>query len=137
MAAFQSRGMMRLPERKERINDRIRAREIRVIGEDGAQLGIMPPQQALDIARQAGLDLVEVAPNSAPPVCRIMDYGRFLYEQRKKEHAAKRKQKQFALKECNREACVAGATLLRHNHHRRAARSVAILRRCVENGPRR
>jgi len=99
MAAFQSRGMMRLPERKERINDRIRAREIRVIGEDGAQLGIMPPQQALDIARQAGLDLVEVAPNSAPPVCRIMDYGRFLYEQRKKEHAAKRKQKQFALKE--------------------------------------
>jgi translation initiation factor IF-3 len=90
---------MRLPERRERVNERIRAREIRVIGADGTQLGIMPPPQALEIAREAGLDLVEVAPNSAPPVCRIMDYGRYLYEQRKKEHAAKKKQKQFALKE--------------------------------------
>jgi translation initiation factor IF-3 len=98
MAAFQPRGV-RLPERKERVNERIRAREIRVIGADGAQLGIMIPQQALDLAREAGLDLVEVAATSVPPVCRIMDYGRFLYEQRKKEHAAKRKQKQITVKE--------------------------------------
>src|SRR5215813_9567126 len=99
MAAFMPRGGIRLPERKERVNEKIRAREIRVIGEDGSQLGIMTPQQALDIARQATLDLVEVAPNSVPPVCRIMDYGRYLYEQRKKEHAAKKKQKQITLKE--------------------------------------
>lgn len=98
MAAFRP-GMARLPERKERVNERIRAREIRVIGEDGSQLGIMSPGQALDMARSSGLDLVEVSPNSAPPVCRIMDYGRFLYDQRKKEHAAKRKQKQFSVKE--------------------------------------
>jgi translation initiation factor IF-3 len=72
-----------------RINDRIRAREIRVIGSDGEQLGVMTPEDALRRAQEEGLDLVEVAPGSQPPVCRIMDYGRYKYEQKKKANKAK------------------------------------------------
>jgi translation initiation factor IF-3 len=82
-----------------RINDRIRAREIRVIDENGEQLGILPPFEALRIARERGLDLVEVSPNAVPPVCRIQDYGRFLYEKEKSERAAKKKQKVIIVKE--------------------------------------
>ena len=74
-----------------RINDRIRAREIRVIDENGEQLGILAPFEALKIARERGLDLVEVSPNAVPPVCRIQDYGRFLYE---KEKSRTRRQKE-------------------------------------------
>ena len=81
------------------MNDRIRAREIRVIDADGNQLGILSPQDALRRAREQNLDLVEISPNAAPPVCRIMDYGKFLYEQEKKERAAKKHQKQIVLKE--------------------------------------
>jgi len=66
------------------VNERIRVPEIRVIGADGEQLGVMSPEDALAQAREVGLDLVEVAPNSRPPVCRIMDYGRYKYEQKKK-----------------------------------------------------
>src|SRR5436309_12472927 len=98
MRPFQGQGP-RIPERKERVNDRIRAKEIRVIDEQGNQLGVMIPQMALDLARERGYDLVEVSPTAVPPVCRIMDYGQFLYERKKKEHAAKRKQKQFRVKE--------------------------------------
>jgi translation initiation factor IF-3 len=79
----------RPPDDSTRINERIRAREIRVIGSDGAQLGIMEPAQALEKAREEGLDLVEVAANSSPPVCRIMDYGRYKYEQKKKSGKSK------------------------------------------------
>jgi translation initiation factor IF-3 len=68
-----------------RINERIRVREVRVIGSDSEQLGVMSPEEALAIAREEGLDLVEVAANSRPPVCRIMDYGRYKYEQQKKK----------------------------------------------------
>jgi translation initiation factor IF-3 len=82
-----------------RINDRIRAREIRVIDENGEQLGILAPFEALKIARERGLDLVEVSPNAVPPVCRIQDYGRFLYEKEKSERAAKKKQKIIVVKE--------------------------------------
>jgi translation initiation factor IF-3 len=82
-----------------RMNDRIRAREIRVIDADGNQLGIMAPYDALKKAREQNLDLVEISPNAVPPVCRIMDYGKFLYEQEKKERAAKKHQKQIVLKE--------------------------------------
>jgi translation initiation factor IF-3 len=71
------------------VNERIRVREVRVIGADGEQLGVMPPEAALDIAREDGLDLVEVAANSRPPVCRIMDYGKFKYEQKKKSSSKK------------------------------------------------
>jgi translation initiation factor IF-3 len=82
-----------------RINDRIRAREIRVIDENGEQLGILPPFEALKIARERGLDLVEVSPNAVPPVCRIQDYGRFLYEKEKSERAARKRQKVIVVKE--------------------------------------
>jgi len=82
-----------------RINDRIRAREIRVIDENGEQLGILAPFEALKIARERGLDLVEVSPNAIPPVCRIQDYGRFLYEKEKSERAARKKQKVITIKE--------------------------------------
>ena len=74
-----------------RINDRIRAREIRVIDENGEQLGILPPFEALKIARERGLDLVEVSPNAVPPVCRIQDYGR--YPLREGKERARRAQK--------------------------------------------
>ena len=82
-----------------RINDRIRAREIRVIDENGEQLGILAPFEALRIARERGLDLVEVSPNAVPPVCRIQDYGRYLYEKEKSERAARKKQKVIVVKE--------------------------------------
>ena len=67
-----------------RINSQIRISPIRVVSEDGEQLGVIPTEQALERARDAGLDLVEVAPNERPPVCRIMDYGKFKYEKKKK-----------------------------------------------------
>ncbi|MEO6828477.1 MAG: translation initiation factor IF-3 [Acidobacteriaceae bacterium] len=82
-----------------RINDRIRAREIRVIDENGEQLGVLPPFEALKIARERGLDLVEISPNAVPPVCRIQDYGKFLYEKDKSERAARKKQKIIIIKE--------------------------------------
>ncbi|MBE6414321.1 MAG: translation initiation factor IF-3 [Verrucomicrobiaceae bacterium] len=72
-----------------RRNERIRAPRIRVIGADGAQLGIMSPQEALAIARRAGLDLLEVSPNAEPPVCRILDYGKYMYEESKKQKSHK------------------------------------------------
>ena len=81
------------------MNERIRAREIRVIDAEGNQLGIMAPYDAVRKAREVNLDLVEISPNAVPPVCRIMDYGKYLYEQEKKERAAKKHQKQIVLKE--------------------------------------
>lgn len=82
-----------------RINDRIRAPQIRVVGDDGEQLGVMDVRSALSIAREKRLDLVEVAPNAQPPVCRITDYGKFQYEQKKKAHEAKKKQVTITVKE--------------------------------------
>ncbi len=82
-----------------RINRRIRAREVRVIGADGQQLGIMPPDVALGKALELGLDLVEVSPESRPPVCRIMDYGKFKYAQKKKTAEARKNQASVAIKE--------------------------------------
>ena len=82
-----------------RINDKIRAREVRVIDDAGNQLGILPPFEALKIARERGLDLVEVSPSAVPPVCRIQDYGKFLYEKDKSERAARKKQKVIIVKE--------------------------------------
>ena len=80
------------------MNERIRAREIRVIDDDGAQLGIMTPRDALAIARERGIDLIEVAPQAQPPVCKIMDYGKYKYEQAKKEKESAKKHKQSELK---------------------------------------
>ena len=82
-----------------RMNDRIRAREVRVIDDETGQLGIMPPFEALKLAKERGLDLVEISPTAQPPVCKIMDYGKFLYENEKKERAAKKKQKVITVKE--------------------------------------
>jgi len=73
-------------EKQQRINEQIRISPIRVIGADGSQLGIIPTDEALSVARDSGLDLVEVAPNEKPPVCRIMDFGKFKYQQKKKHH---------------------------------------------------
>jgi len=72
---------------------------VRVIGVSGEQIGIMPARQAQELADEANLDLVELVPNAAPPVCRIMDYGKYLFDQSKKRQAAKRKQKQIQVKE--------------------------------------
>jgi len=77
----------------------IRVPEIRVIDEEKKQLGVMPTSEALSTARQKGLDLVEIAPEATPPVCRIMDYGKFLYELHKKDHEAKKHQKTIQVKE--------------------------------------
>src|SRR5205085_8926870 len=82
-----------------RMNERIRAREIRVIDDQGQLAGIMPPFEALKLARAKGLDLVEISPNANPPVCKIQDYGKFLYEQEKRERAAKDRQKVITIKE--------------------------------------
>lgn len=77
---------MAAPEKDAtRINERIRVREVRVIGSDSEQLGVMTPEEAIVLAQEEGLDLVEVAANSRPPVCRIMDYGKYKYEQKKKK----------------------------------------------------
>jgi translation initiation factor IF-3 len=81
------------------VNERIRAREIRVIDEEGKQLGIMPPFEALKTARSQGLDLVEVAPTANPPVCRIINYGKYLYQLNKRQHEARKHQKSIGLKE--------------------------------------
>ena len=81
------------------MNQRIRAREVRVIDDQNQQLGIMAPQAALKVAEERGLDLVEVAPTATPPVCRIMDYGKYLYQMNKKLHEAKKHQKNITVKE--------------------------------------
>jgi translation initiation factor IF-3 len=88
-----SAGGDRQIERKVRINERIRAREVRLIDENGAQLGILPFAEALQTARDRGLDLIEVAPNAQPPVCRIMDFGKHQYQLAKRDREAKKKHK--------------------------------------------
>jgi translation initiation factor IF-3 len=82
-----------------RVNDRIRAPEIRLIGADGENVGVVPPARAMELAERAGLDLVEISPNASPPVCKIMDYGKFKYEQQKRESEARKKQKVIEVKE--------------------------------------
>ncbi|MDI9480303.1 MAG: translation initiation factor IF-3 [Syntrophomonadaceae bacterium] len=82
-----------------RVNEEIRTREVRLVSEDGEQLGIVPINQALEIAINKGLDLVEVAPSAKPPVCRLMDYGKFKFEQSKREKEARKKQKVISIKE--------------------------------------
>ncbi|RMF76080.1 MAG: translation initiation factor IF-3 [Acidobacteria bacterium] len=96
------RGRFGPQERQEpqvRINERIRISPVRLIDENGQQVGVVPVEQAREAAREKGLDLVEVAPDARPPVCRIMDYGRFRYEQQKKAQAARKKQHQVEVKQ--------------------------------------
>jgi len=87
------------PSDRTRVNERIRAREIRVIDDEGAQLGVLQPFEAMKIARERGLDLVEISPNAVPPVCKIMDYGKYCYQQSKRQHEAKKRQHHVAMKE--------------------------------------
>ncbi|PRY94065.1 translation initiation factor IF-3 [Donghicola tyrosinivorans] len=82
-----------------RINGAIRAPEIRLIGADGENVGVVHPAKAMDMAVEAGLDLVEISPNAKPPVCKIMDFGKFKYEQQKRESEARKKQKVIEVKE--------------------------------------
>ncbi len=86
-------------KRGPKLNREIRVREVRVIGEDGEQLGIMTPEQGIGMAEGKGLDLVEVAPTAQPPVCRIIDYGRYLYDEKKKTAEARKHQKNVSVKE--------------------------------------
>lgn len=81
------------------INEQIRDREVRLIGEDGEQLGIMSSKDAMKLAREANLDLVKIAPTAKPPVCKIIDYGKYRYELARKEKEAKKKQKTTEVKE--------------------------------------
>ena len=81
------------------INEQIRDKEIRLIGADGEQLGIMSARDAMKIAREAELDLVKIAPTAKPPVCKIIDYGKYKYEQARKEKEAKKKQRTIEIKE--------------------------------------
>lgn len=85
--------------KSHRLNEEINVPEIRLLGEEGEQLGVVSSRQALHLAEEAGLDLVEIAPLAQPPVCRIMDYGKFKYQEAKKAHEAKLKQKQVQVKE--------------------------------------
>lgn len=81
------------------INEQIRDKEVRVIGQDGEQLGIMSSREALRLAEEAGVDLVKIAPTAKPPVCKIVDYGKFKYEQTRKEKEARKKQRTVEIKE--------------------------------------
>ncbi|QJF51456.1 translation initiation factor IF-3 [Roseobacter ponti] len=82
-----------------RVNEKIRSSEIRLIGADGENAGVVTPERAMEMAEEAGLDLVEISPNANPPVCKIMDFGKFKYEQQKRESEARKKQKIIEIKE--------------------------------------
>ncbi|MGA1219773.1 MAG: translation initiation factor IF-3, partial [Ilumatobacteraceae bacterium] len=99
-ALAQERNVIAAPRSDQhRVNDRIRAREVRLIGPEGDQLGIKAVPEALRLARSFDLDLVEVAPNASPPVCRVMDYGKFRYEEAQKAKESRRKSVQISVKE--------------------------------------
>jgi translation initiation factor IF-3 len=93
------KGAVRISDKNLRINQAIRAKEIRVIDDEGKQAGVMTVSEALRIAQERNLDLVEIAPNATPPVCRIIDFGKFMYERTKKEREAKKSQKSIEVKE--------------------------------------
>ncbi|MCL1860220.1 MAG: translation initiation factor IF-3 [Proteobacteria bacterium] len=86
-------------EKKQRVNEEISAPEVRLVSEDGEPLGIMSLRAALEAAEESGLDLVEIAPMAQPPVCKVMDFGKFRYQEQKKAHEARLKQKQVQVKE--------------------------------------
>ncbi|MCP5227202.1 translation initiation factor IF-3 [Accumulibacter sp.] len=86
-------------QKAQRVNQEINAPEVRLIGEDGDALGVMSSREALSLAEEAGLDLVEIAPMARPPVCRIVDFGKFKYQEQKRQHEQRQKQKQVQVKE--------------------------------------
>ena len=98
-AGTSERGDIEIAVQEPRINEGIRAREVRLVGADGSQVGIKPLPEALHMARQAGLDLVEVAPGANPPVCRVMDYGKYKYEQDQRRKESRKKSTNIVVKE--------------------------------------
>ena len=90
---------MTISSKEHQLNEEIRDKELRVIGVDGAQLGILSAEEALKIAFEKDLDLVKIAPQATPPVCKIMDYGKFLFEQQKREKEQRKNQKVIEIKE--------------------------------------
>ncbi len=92
-------NIARQSEKRNRLNGEITVREVRLIGQDGEQVGIVPIDQAMAAADEASLDLVEIVPNAEPPVCRVMDYGKFVFELKKQKQEARKKQKQVQVKE--------------------------------------
>ena len=97
----------------QRINEMIRVREVRLIDDEGSQMGIVPTLEALRMAKDKGLDLVEVSPNANPPVCKILDFGKYRFEQEKKLRDSKKNQKVLKLKEIRMQPKSARATLTR------------------------
>ncbi|MDP3181605.1 MAG: translation initiation factor IF-3 [Desulfobaccales bacterium] len=91
--------MTAIQKQRVRVNEQIRVPEVRLIGADGNQVGVMPIKEALALAEEAHLDLVEIAPQASPPVCRVMDYGKFKYQQSKKQQEARRRQTTIQVKE--------------------------------------
>jgi translation initiation factor IF-3 len=118
-------GGVKIATSEYRVNEAIRAREVRLITDEGQNVGVVPFQEALGRAHEAGLDLVEVAPNADPPVCRILDYGKFQYERAKKEREARKQQKQTEIKEIRLRPKTTG-------HHR--SFKVRDARRWLEDG---
>ena len=100
-SGFKRRGRRPTPkvEESHRINDRISSSEVRLIGADGEQVGIISTRKAISMAEEAGLDVVEVSPNATPPVCKLMDYGKFKYKVQKKEAEARKKRSDTTIKE--------------------------------------
>nr|WP_291994698.1 translation initiation factor IF-3 [Candidatus Accumulibacter sp. ACC003] len=86
-------------QKAQRVNGEINALEVRLVGEEGEALGVMSAREALSLAEEAGLDLVEIAPMARPPVCRIVDFGKFKYQEQKRQHEQRQKQKQVQVKE--------------------------------------
>jgi translation initiation factor IF-3 len=105
-----------------RVNHRIRVPQVRVIGDDGEQIGILPTSEALTLAQERGLDLVEVAATSRPPVCRIMDYGKYKYEQSKRDRSARKRQHVMHLKEVKLRPKIEG-----HDYETKLARARRFL----------
>jgi translation initiation factor IF-3 len=96
---YPRRDLSKFNTDEHRINERIRVPQVRLIDHVGAQIGVVDTAQAMQMARDVGLDLVEISPNAAPPVCKILDYGKFKYEKKKKDHDAKKKQVVVKVKE--------------------------------------
>jgi translation initiation factor IF-3 len=92
-------NIARQSEKRNRLNGEITVSEVRLIGQDGGQVGIVPIAEAMAIAEEASLDLVEIQPNAEPPVCRVMDFGKFVFELKKQKQEARKKQKQVQVKE--------------------------------------
>ncbi|WP_149454289.1 translation initiation factor IF-3 [Pasteuria penetrans] len=99
MGNYSRRWKVISKEQQHQLNEAIRASEVRLIAKDGEQLGVRPFREALQLAHEANMDLVNVAPQAKPPVCRIMDYGKFCYEQRRREKEARRNQQVMRMKE--------------------------------------